>query len=78
MCTSVAAKYRAACRSRSKAEFTAKIGLVVEEADETVFWLELLVETDIIPLKKMKDIITEANELVAIFSASRRTVRAKK
>ena len=44
--TSVAANYRAVCRARSKAEFIAKIGMVVEEADETVFWLELLVETN--------------------------------
>jgi four helix bundle protein len=45
--TSVAANYRAVCRARSKAEFIAKVGVVVEEADETVFWLELLVETGI-------------------------------
>ncbi len=45
--TSVAANYRAVCRARSKAEFISKIGVVVEEADETVFWLEMLVETNI-------------------------------
>ena len=61
--TSVAANYRAVCRSRSKAEFIAKIGIVVEEADETVLWLELLVDTDIIAQKRMTDLLAEANEL---------------
>src|SRR5258708_13927923 len=51
--TSVAANYRAACRSRSKAEWVAKIGIVVEEADETVFWLEMLFDCDIVPPKKL-------------------------
>lgn len=52
--TSVAANYRAACRSRSKAEFIAKIGVVVEEADETTFWLELLVDTGIAREARMR------------------------
>src|SRR5574341_255353 len=52
--TSVAANYRAVCRARSKAEFIAKIGIVVEEADETVFWLELLIDTGIVREKKCK------------------------
>ena len=73
--TSVAANYRAACRSRSKAEFIAKIGVVVEEADETVFWLELLVDTDIVQQSRMDDLLVEANELLAIFAASQRTVK---
>ncbi len=51
--TSVAANYRAVCRARSKAEFVAKIGVVVEEADETAFWLELLVDAGIVPQKRM-------------------------
>jgi len=76
--TSVAANYRAACRSRSKAEFTAKMGVVVEETDETVFWLELLVETGVVPMSKMEGLVSEANELLAIFAASRRTVRKHK
>ena len=71
--TSVAANYRAVCRARSKAEFIAKIGVVVEEADETVFWLELLVETGIVAQARMDGLLTEANELLAIFSASQRT-----
>lgn len=74
--TSITANYRAAGRSRSKAEFIAKIGLVLEEADETVCWLELLAESGIVPAPKLRDLLTEANALVAIFAASRRTVRS--
>jgi len=73
--TSVAANYRAACRARSKAEFTAKIGVVVEETDETVFWLELLVDSEIVSIAKMQEMLNEANELLAIFGASKRTAR---
>ena len=73
--TSVAANYRAVCRARSKAEFIAKIGVVVEEADETVFWLELLVETGIVPQARMVDLLAEANELLAIFAASQHTAK---
>ncbi len=73
--TSVAANYRAVCRARSKNEFIAKIGVVVEEADETVFWLELLVETAILDVARLGVIIAEANELLAIFAASQRTAR---
>jgi four helix bundle protein len=73
--TSVAANYRAVCRARSVAEFIAKIGVVVEEADETVFGLELLIETEIINLQKMESLINEANELLAIFAASRTTAK---
>jgi four helix bundle protein len=75
--TSVAANYRAACRARSKAEFVAKLGTVVEEADETVFWLELLVESGIVGGAQMDDLLKEASELRAIFSASRRTAKSK-
>jgi four helix bundle protein len=73
--TSVAANYRAVCRARSKAEFVAKLGVVVEEADETVFWLELLVETGIVKPGKMQKLLAEANELLAIFAASQHTAR---
>ena len=74
--TSVAANYRAVCRARSSAEFIAKIGVVVEEADETVFWLELLVETEIVNVQKMKPLMDEANELLAIFAASQITAKS--
>jgi four helix bundle protein len=73
--TSVGANYRAAGRSRSKAEFVSKIGIVVEEADETVFWLECLVESGIVKEELLKDLLVEANELVAIFATSHRTAR---
>jgi four helix bundle protein len=73
--TSGAANYRAACRARSRAEFVAKIGIVVEEIDETVFWLELLVETGLVPKERMAALLAEANELLAIFAASLHTAR---
>lgn len=73
--TSVAANYRAVCRARSKAEFVAKMGVVVEEADEAVLWLELMTESGIVPLPKTEELLKEANELTAIFAASRRTAR---
>jgi four helix bundle protein len=75
--TSVAANYRAVCRARSKAEFISKIDVVVEEADETVFWLEMLVETNIVTAKRMDKLLREANELLAIFAASQRTAKKK-
>ena len=73
--TSVAANYRAVCRARSNAEFISKIGVVVEETDETVFWLELLVDTEIIDIQKMESLINEANELLAIFAAAQITAK---
>ena len=73
--TSVAANYRAVCRARSRAEFVSKMGVVVEEADETVFWLEILVETGIVPRVRMENLLAEANELLAIFAASYWTAR---
>lgn len=76
--TSVAANYRAVCRARSKAEFVAKIGTVVEEADETLFWLELLVETELVARSRLNGLLIEANELLAIFAASQRTVKIVK
>ena len=75
--TSVAANYRAVCRARSKAEFVAKIGVVVEEADETVFWLELLIDTGIIAQAKLNNLLKEANELLSIFAASQKTARRR-
>jgi len=76
--TSVAANYRAAGRSRSRAEFISKMGTVVEEADETVFWLELLIETDVVEKKRVETLLGEANELLAIFAASQRTAKANR
>src|SRR5262249_3188012 len=74
--TSVGANYRAVCRARSTAEFIAKIGIVVEEADETVYWLELLVEAEIVSERKMNSLMEEANQLLAIFAASQRTAKS--
>ena len=74
--TSVAANYRAVCRARSKAEFIARMGVVAEEADEAVLWLELLEETGILTSKQLQEISKEARELSAIFSASQKTAKA--
>jgi len=71
--TSVGANYRAACRSRWKAEFAAKLGTVEEEADETCFWLELIVEGALLPEKRVAALLEEANALTAIFTSAVRT-----
>jgi four helix bundle protein len=71
--TSVGANYRAACRSRSRAEFAAKIGVVAEEADESVYWLELISDGKLLPEAKVTDLLEEANELTAILTSARRT-----
>jgi four helix bundle protein len=73
--TSVAANYRAACRAKSTADFIAKIGIAEEEADETLFWLELLEESDLVSSAKLTAIKQEANELIAITIASIKTAR---
>lgn len=76
--TSVAANYRAVCRARSDKEFIAKMGIVIEEADETLFWLEMIEESNIISknpeISKLK---IEANELISIFVASSKTVKLR-
>src|SRR5438105_6405359 len=71
--TSVAANYRASCRSRSKIEFIAKMGVVLEEADETQLWMELIIEGKLLPIKRVHPLLDEASELVAIFVASRKS-----
>jgi four helix bundle protein len=75
--TSVAANYRATCRARSRAEFVAKLGVAVEESDETVFWLEMLVDCEVVATARMESVLNEARELAAIFSASQHTARLK-
>ena len=72
---SVAANYRAVCRARSRQEFLAKISIVIEEADESEFWLEMLTDAGLVPELKLRDLKSEANQLVAIFNASRMTAR---
>lgn len=71
--TSVAANYRSSCRARSKAEFVAKLGLVAEEADESVLWLQLIIEDGLLPEKRVTPLLTEANEIDCITVSSRRT-----
>jgi four helix bundle protein len=74
--TSVGANYRAACRARSKAEFVAKLGIVLEESDESVFWLELLTEAGIGNKPLVQEAMKEANELTSIFVSSVCTAKA--
>jgi four helix bundle protein len=71
--TSVAANYRAGCRARSKPEFIAKLGVVEEEADESAFWLELIIETELLKPPKVIPLLTEASEIVAIMASSKKT-----
>lgn len=68
--TSVGANYRSACRGRSKAEFIAKLGIVEEEADESEFWLELLIDGEIMKKELVEPLRVEAGELTAIFTSS--------
>ena len=75
--TSVAANYRAACRARSTADFISKMGIVEEEADESIFWMEILVDAKIMEKKLLSDLMNEADELLAIFVASIKTARKK-
>jgi len=76
--TSVAANYRAVCRSRSRADFASKLGIVLEEADESLFWLELLLDSGLLQPEQIQPLLREANELVSMFVASLRTVKGLK
>ena len=73
--TSVASNYRAACRSRSDKEFYSKLSIVVEEADETVFWMEIITESNI--YKVDEALLKEANEILSVVARSRKTLRNK-
>ena len=75
--TSVAANYRAACRVRSKREFIAKLGTVEKEADESAFWLELIIEGRLLPEKLITPLLEESSELVAIAAASKKTAASR-
>jgi four helix bundle protein len=75
--TAVAANYRATCRSRSKAEFIARIGVVEEEADETALWLELLAESGLVKARRLELLLNEANDLTATMAASRKSALGK-
>ena len=76
--TSVAANYRAACRARSKAEFIAKLGIVEEEADESLFWIELAVAAELCKPDRVEYLMIEANAIVAIIVSSKKTARQSK
>jgi four helix bundle protein len=76
--TSVGSNYRAACRAKSKADFIYKINIVEEETDESAFWLELIIEVELFPENKVRDLLNEANELTAIFVTTGKTAKSKK
>ena len=76
--TSIAANYRSACRARSKAEFISKLSIVEEEADETLFWLEVINEMNIFQYEKLDTIMKENDEILAIVVASLKTAKRRK
>lgn len=76
--TSVGANYRAACRGKSKADFVAKLGIVEEEADESCYWLELIIEGKVLEKEGVMPLLKEANEITAIIVASRKTAGGSK
>jgi four helix bundle protein len=76
--TSVGANYRSACRARSNADFISKISIVEEEADESMYWLELLTEAGIVHGARIAALMKEADELTAIFTTAGKTAKRKK
>jgi len=76
--TSVGANYRAACRAKSPADFISKMGIVEEEADETVYWMELLILSDLVRESDIADLIDEANQILAMTVSSIKTARMRK
>ena len=76
--TSVGSNYRASCRAKSRADFIAKMGIVEEEADESIYWMELLVESGILPQTEVADLQTEGDEIVRIVVSSINTARGYK
>jgi four helix bundle protein len=75
--TSVAANYRATCLSQSKASFIAKLSIVLEETDESAFWLEFIIDENLLKENTVKPLLQEAEELTAIFASSRKTASTK-
>lgn len=73
--TSVGANYRAACRARSKTEFIAKLGVVIEEADESAFWLEIIIEGKLLRKELVEPLLKEADEIIAIMVASSKSTK---
>ncbi|MCU0390394.1 MAG: four helix bundle protein [Thermoflexibacter sp.] len=76
--TSTAANYRAVCRARSEAERYSKLSIVVEEADETLFWIEILEETGILTKEKLVDLKKEATEIIAVMAKTRKNLKDKR
>jgi four helix bundle protein len=74
--TAVGANYRSACRARSRAEFTAKLGIALEEADESLYWLELIRDGKLLPESKLSLLLKEADELTAILASGRKSAAA--
>ena len=75
--SSVASNYRAACKARSRREFIAKLGTAEEEADETQFWLEMIMESGMVPAKRLQSLHKEACEITAILAASRKSASGR-
>jgi four helix bundle protein len=73
--TSVGANYRAACRARSRADFISKMGIVEEESDESIYWLEMLQDSGLVHPDKLKELLSEGNELLSIVVSSINTAR---
>jgi four helix bundle protein len=76
--TSVGANYRSACRAKSSADMIAKLAIVEEEADESMYWIELLIELNLVTSARLADLVSELNEVVAITVASIKTLRGRK
>jgi four helix bundle protein len=76
--TSVASNYRAACIAQSKASFISKLSIVIEEADESYFWLEFIIDENLLKKAQVDPLLKEAEELTAIFITSRKTARMEK
>ncbi len=75
--TSVGANYRAACRGRIKAGFLSKLQIAIEEADEICYWLELIIEGELLPAPRIEELLDEANQITAIMIASRKPASKK-
>jgi len=76
--TSIGANYRAACRAKSKSDFIYKINIVEEEADESAFWLELIIESGLMPKSKIESLLKESDELTAIFVSTNKTAKSRR
>jgi four helix bundle protein len=76
--TSVGANYRASCRAKSTADMLAKLAIVEEEGDESIYWMELLIESGFVPSARLEDLISETDEIIAMTVASIKTLRTRK